>query len=420
MLVQRAYKTELDLTDRQATACKQHAGAARYAYNWGLARKQEAYKATGKSPSAMDLHRELNALKKTALPWLYQVSKCAPQEALRNLDSAFAQFFRRYRFKQDGKLRGKVGYPQRKTKKQGLGSFRLTGSLVVFPEAIQLPRLARLRLKERNYLPTTGVRVLSATVSEQAGHWYVSVQVEQEQTVPANTGPVVGIDLGIKSLATLSDGTVIPNPTPLKRRLKTIKRLHRAVTRKQKGSNNRKKAARTLSNAYRKVGNQRANTLHQVTTRLAKTKSVIVIEDLAVAGMLKNHHLAQAIADVGFAEFRGQLRYKAAWYGSQVVLASRWEPSSKTCSGCGWYDADLELADRVFRCQNADCGQLLDRDLNAALNLSKLAGSSSERENACGGGSAGRRREAAVKLPTQAGAELRRKQEPNSSYSHAE
>jgi putative transposase len=406
MKVLRAYKTELDLNNAQVTDCRRHAGAARYAYNWGLTRKQDAYKATGTSPSAIDLHRELNALKKTELPWMYAVSKCAPQEALRNLDSAFAHLYRRCALKREGKLKGKLGYPQPKTKKKGLGSFRLTGSIVVFAEAIQLPRLGRLRLKERGYLPVAGVKVLSATVSEQAGHWYVSIQVELEHTVPVNTGPVVGVDLGVKTLVTLSDGTVIPNPRPLKRRLKKLKRLHRAVTRKHKGSKNRKKAARALGKAYRKVAHQRANTLHQVTTRLAKTKSVIVIEDLQVAGMLKNHHLAQAISDVGFAEFRRQLLYKAEWYGSQVLLASRWEPSSRTCSARGWYDADLGLSDRVFRCQNADCGQILDRDLNAAINLAKLAGSSPESENACREVSAGRSRKAAVKLTSV-------KQEPN-------
>src|SRR6516162_4367688 len=163
MRVTRAYKTELDLNDRQITACKRHTGAARYAYNWGLARKQEAYKATGKSPSAIDLHRELNALKQTELSWMYAVSKCAPQEALRNLDSSYAHFFRRCALKQEGKLKGKLGYPQRKTKKQGLGSFRPTGSIVVFADAIQLPRLGRLRLKEHGYVPvmgTAGVKVL--------------------------------------------------------------------------------------------------------------------------------------------------------------------------------------------------------------------------------------------------------------------
>ncbi len=154
--VTRAYKTELALNDAQVTACRQHAGAARYAYNWGLARKRDTYKATGKSPTAIDLHRELNALKKTAVPWMYDVSKCAPQEALQNLDTAFAHFFRRCKLKREGKLRGKVGYPRLKTKKRGQGSFRLTGSIVVFPDAIQLPRLGRLRLKEHGYLPVSG------------------------------------------------------------------------------------------------------------------------------------------------------------------------------------------------------------------------------------------------------------------------
>ena len=148
----------------------------------------------------MDLHRELNALKPTAAPWMYAVSKCAPQEALRNLDSAFAHFYRRVQLQREGKLRGKVGYPQRKTRQRGLGSFRLTGSIVVFPHAIQLPRLGRVRLKERGYLPTSGVRILSATVSEQAGHWYVSILVEVERHVSVNSGPVVGVDLGGKTL----------------------------------------------------------------------------------------------------------------------------------------------------------------------------------------------------------------------------
>ena len=125
MLVQRAYKTELNLNDRQVTACRQHAGAARWAYNWGLQVKQERYRATTKSPTAIDLHRELNALKKTQVPWMYQVSKCAPQEALWNLDAAFKHFFRRRALKKQGKWKGRLGYPQFKTKKTGPGSFRL-------------------------------------------------------------------------------------------------------------------------------------------------------------------------------------------------------------------------------------------------------------------------------------------------------
>jgi putative transposase len=405
--IQRAYKTELTLNHAQTTACRKHAGAARWAYNWGLARKQEAYQATGTSPSAMDLHRELNARKQTAAPWLYEVSKCAPQEALRNLDSAFAHFFRRCQLKQQGKLRGKLGYPQRKTRKRGLGSFRLTGSITVFPDAIQLPRLGRLRLHERNYLPTTA-KILSATVTERAGHWYVSVLVEQEHVVPANSGPVVGVDLGVKTLATLSDGTTEPNPRHLKQCLKKLKRAQRDVSRKQKGGCNRRKAVRRLAILHRRVANQRANTLHQFTSRLAKTKAVVVVEDLNVAGMLKNHHLAQAVGDVGFGAFRRQLTYKAAWYGCRVVVASRWEPSSKTCSGCGWVDEELDLGDRTFHCRNPQgpCGLVLDRDLNAAINLAKLADSSPDNANACGEGSAGAGLTAGVELPSV-------KQEPN-------
>jgi putative transposase len=405
MLVQRAYKTELDLNNRQVTACRQHAGAARWAYNWGLQVKQDRYRVTKKSPSAIDLHRELNTLKKTDIPWMYQVSKCAPQEALWNLDAAFQQFFRRCALKKQGKWKGKLGYPQFKTKKKGLGSFRLTGRIVVYPREIVLPRLGRLRLKEWGYLPTSGeVQILSATVSEQAGHWYVSVQVEAEQAVPHNGGPVVGIDLGVKTLATLSDGEVIPNPRHLKRRLKKLKRLQRVVSRRQKGGQNRKKAVKKLAKLHRQIRHQRRNTLHQVTTRLAKTKSVLVIEDLNVGGMLKNHRLAQAIGDVGFYEFKRQLLYKARWYGARVILADRWEPSSKCCSGCGWIDVDLSLSDRVYHCEQ--CGMVLDRDLNAAINLEQLAGSSSDSRNACGAASAGTRRKPRVKLAVK-------KQEPN-------
>jgi putative transposase len=208
----------------------------------------------------------------------------------------------------------------------------------------------------------------------------------------------------VKSLATLSDGEVIPNPRHLKRRLKKLKRLQRVVSRRQKGGKNRKKAVKKLAKLHRQVKHQRHNTLHQVTTRLAKTKSVLVIEDLNVSGMLKNHHLAQAIGDVGFYEFKRQLLYTAIWYGARVILADQWEPSSKRCSGCGWIDAELTLSDRIFHC--AQCGLVRDRDLNAAINLEKLAGSSSDSQNACGATSAGTKHKPRVQLAVK-------KQEPN-------
>jgi putative transposase len=382
----RAFKTELDLNNKQKTACLQHAGAARFAYNWGLARKTAALERKEKLPSAMSLHRELNALKKSELAWMYDVSKCAPQEALYNLDNAFAQFFRRLKEKRAGK-KVKLGFPKYKTKKKGIGSFRLTGAIHVFERSIQLPRLGLLRLKEHGYLPTTGVHILSATVSEKGGHWFVSLQVEMEQPDPIpEVKPVVGVDLGINRMAQVSDGSYFENPRALKRNLTKIKRLHRTVSRRQKGSKNRRKAVRQLSKAYFRVGNIRRNALHQATSSLAKSKSAIVLEDLNVSGMLKNHRLAQAIADVGMYEFKRQLLYKGKWYGSQVLLADRFYPSTKRCSACGVI-REIGLKERQYHCPV--CGLTMDRDLNAAINLEQLlygneTTASSAGSNACG------------------------------------
>jgi len=363
----RAYKTELDVNNAQKTNCLRHAGAARFAYNWGLSRKITAYQAGEKAPTAIDLHRELNALKKTELSWLYTVSKCAPQEALRNLDCAYDHFFRRVKQKKAGK-KMKVGLPRFKSKKKGLGSFRLTGAIHVFEKSIQPPRLGVLRLKEAGYLPTNEVHILSATVSERAGRWFVSVQVELELPDPQpKEKPIVGVDLGISHLAVLSDGTVFENSHALKSSLERLRRLQRRVSRKQQGSANREKAVRRLSRAHVRVVNLRKHSLHQITTFLVRTKSGIVVEDLHVSGMMKNHALAQSIGDAGMAEFRRQLTYKGKWYGCEVKLASRRYPSTKRCSGCGEVKQKMGLGERVYRCPA--CGMVMDRDLNAAVNL---------------------------------------------------
>jgi putative transposase len=360
----------LDLNNTQRTNCARHAGAARYAFNWGLARKLEARQAGKPAPSAIDLHRELNLLKSSELSWMYTVSKCAPQEALRDLDQAFAHFFRRVKAKKAGQPL-KVGFPRFKSKKNGLGRFRLTGAIHVFEKAIQLPRLGRLRLKERGYLPVSGAHLLSATVSEKAGHWFVSLQVEVEiPEVAVVEKPVAGVDLGIHRMAQVSDGGYFENPRALKSALTKLKRAQRVVSRRQKGSANRKKALRQLAKIHSRVANLRKEALHQATTWLAKTKSAIMLENLNVSGMLKNHHLAQAIADVGLYEFRRQLVYKGAWYGCQISFADRFYPSTKRCSQCGQVKPVMSLGERVFRCEG--CGLVIDRDLNAAINLEQL------------------------------------------------
>jgi putative transposase len=223
-------------------------------------------------------------------------------------------------------------------------------------------------------------------VSEKAGRWFVSLQVEMElpDPVPEAKG-VVGVDLGINRMAQVSDGSYFENPRALKRNLTKLKRLQRMVSRRHKGSTNRRKAVKQLSKAYARVGNIRRNALHQATTLLAKTKSAIVLEDLNVSGMMKNHHLAQAIADVGMYEFKRQLLYKGEWYGCQVLLADRFYPSTKRCSACGEI-REIGLQERQYHCPV--CGLTIDRDLNAAINLEQLflkgTTASSAESYACG------------------------------------
>src|SRR5581483_1753808 len=315
MEILRAYRAELDPNNTQRTTLLKHAGAARFAWNWGLARRKQEYEETGKSSNAIEQHRQLNALKKTDFPLLYEVSKAAPQEALRDLDRAYQNFFRRV--KNGGEA---PGFPKFKSRKNGIGSFRLTGAIHVTETHIKLPRIGWLRLKERGYIPTDGIHILSVTVSEAAGGWFVSVQCKQEIETTQAIGEPVGVDLGIKDLAVISDGTRFENPKPLKKAQGKLRRLQRELSRRKKGGKNREKTRKKIAKAYQRIANIRRDTLHKATSAIvAKTKpdserpSVVVLEDLNVSGMLANHCLAQAISDVGFAEFRRQLEYKTVW-----------------------------------------------------------------------------------------------------------
>src|SRR5260370_2190545 len=289
MKVKRGYKTELDPSAEQYVLLCQYAGASRFAYNYGLRRKQEAYQAGEKVPTAIDLQKELTARKHTDLPWLHGVSKWVVQNALRDLDDAFKRFFANVAKSKQGKHQGKCGYPKFKSRKKGRGSFRLDGPIHVFENAIQLPRLGLVRIFEKDYLPHRGlVKVLFATISEKAGRWYVSVQVEEEEAEPASaTGPVIGVDLGIKTLAAISDGRTIANPKALRSRLKSLRRLSRRHSRTQKGSANRHKAHRRLARMHARIAHIRQDALHKATSSLVmRTKSpyerpsVIVLEDL--------------------------------------------------------------------------------------------------------------------------------------------
>ncbi len=376
MLTNKAYRYELDPNNIQRSSLAQHAGVARFAYNWGLDQRIARYKnnqGNDRFTNAMKQHKLLNSLKKDQFPWMYETSKCAPQEALRDLHRAFKNF---YRGLKNGK---KIGFPR--FKRRGVrDSFRLTGIIRFHERTIQLPRIGTIRIKEKRKCYYNG-RILSATVRRRANRWFVSVTVEDDILDPQPVrGAPVGVDLGVKTLATLSDGTTFANPRALGRRLRKLRQLSKNLSRKKKGSKNREKAKLRLAKMYLRIFNVRQDTLHKLTTYLAKSHSKVVIEDLNVSWMLKNRRLARAIADVAFHEFRRQLEYKCGWYGSELVVAARTFPSSKMCSRCGHRKKELSLSEREYHCEQ--CGLEIDRDFNAALNL--IAVSLPETLNACG------------------------------------
>jgi putative transposase len=385
----KAYKTQLVVNNKQETLLKQHLGCARWAYNWALSKKKEAFEAykadkSVKMPTAFVLDKEFNKLKKAELPWMYYVSNITMQQSMQDCDKAFKAFFERCK----KKVKGKKGFPKFKSKKNDKKSFRLNGWIYVANGKIQLPKIGKLKLAQKDYIPTN-CKILSATISQRAGKWFVSVLTEQPDlgtTIAKND--CVGVDLGIKNLATLSTGEVFANPKALKSNLQRLKKRQKQASKKQKGSKNRAKANLKLARLHYKISNIRKDCLHKITSKIVAENQVIVLEDLKVQNMMKNHKLAQAISDVGFGEFRRQIEYKAKWLNRTVVLADTFYASSKLCSTCGTKNDKLTLRDRIFECTM--CYMKIDRDLNAALNLAKYKpnSDSSSRIKACGDGSA--------------------------------
>ena len=380
-MILKAYKTQLDPNNSQITKIRMNCGASRFAFNWALSRKKEFFDKKERIPNNIELHREINKLKGTdVLPWAYEdgISKCAFQESLRDCDKAFANFFARCK----KKVKGSKGFPKFKSKKNDKQSFRLTGTIHILDGYIQLPRLGKIKLSESDYIPKD-VKILSATVSKRADKWFVSVQVEEHDIEPvAAVNAVIGIDLGIKMLATCSDGTTYANPKALKKNLKNLKRKQRQLSKKKKGSKNYGKAKKKLAKLHYRISNIRKDTLHKVTTKIISENQVIVLESLKVSNMMKNHCLAQAISDVGLFEFRRQIEYKAKWNNRKVVFADTFFASSKLCSCCGCKNESLTLADRTFECQ--ECDNKMDRDMNAAMNLKQFYTVSSTGIQACG------------------------------------
>ncbi|MEV0273721.1 IS607 family element RNA-guided endonuclease TnpB [Hamadaea sp. NPDC050747] len=397
----QAYRFALDLTPGQQRDVLAHAGAARVAHNWALARVKAVMdqRAAERSYDVPDeqltpplswslpaLRKVWNAAKPDVAPWWAQVSK----EAFNTGLDALARGLKNWADSRKGARAGRpVGFPRFTSRRRTAPSVRFTtGAIRVEPDRMHvvLPRLGRLKLHESarklgRRLEAGTARIMSATVRRNGGRWHVAftVEVERAERRPIRQDSVIGVDVGIKHLAVVSTGEMVDNPRHLLAAQQRMRVLGRAVSRKT-GPDRRtgrcpskrwERAVARLARAHARVSNLRRDALHKLTTRLAREHGTIVVEDLNVTGMLTNRRLARHICDAGFAEIRRQLAYKTAWNGGRLLVADRWFPSSKTCSGCGAAKAKLALSERKYHCQA--CGLIADRDHNAALNLAALA-----------------------------------------------
>jgi len=381
------HRLALRPTKAQEAYFVQGCGAARFAYNWGLTEWQRMHR-TGEKPGWMEVRKRFNRVKAHAFPWVRQVTKSASAKAFRCLGDAFARFFAK-----------KGGFPKHKKKGRCRESFT-AGEEDIFVDGcrVKLPVIGWVRTRQP--VRFSGP-IKRATVSRTAGRWFVSLLIDTPdiKPVPAKAKrAAAGVDLGVKAMATVATGAgfeSMAGPKPLARLLGKLRRLSRSLTRKKKGSANRRKAADRLAKLHSRIANVRADALHKLTTQLAKGYRAVGIEDLNVRGMMANGHLARSVGDMGFGEFRRQMGYKCRWYGTSLVVADRFYPSSKTCPDCGARNDGLTLGDRFWTCPG--CGAWLDRDAAAAENLRGYA--VGHTASACGAGSAGRKRKPLAKLP---------------------
>jgi IS605 OrfB family transposase len=381
--VLQAYQFALDPTPRTQGSLASHTGAARFAYNWGLELVTTRLEQRKTDPSLRvpwtlpELRWEWNRAKDDVAPWWAENSKEAYNSGL----DALARALKNWSDSRGGRRKGRpVGFPRRKRKHRARVACRFTTGLIrVLPDRkhVQLPRIGVVKTHESTRklarrLEQGSARILAATISRRADRWFVSFTVEVERTIPASNSQssVVGVDVGVRHLAVLSTGATVPNPRALESSLRKLRRLNRQLARRRLGSRRRNRTQRRLARTYARAANLRRDALHKLTTVLATQHGTVVVEQLNVAGMVRNRRLARAIADTGMAQLRRQLTYKTTWYGCRLVVADRFYPSSKTCSACGWVKAKLTLAERTFCCEA--CGLRIYRDLNAARNLAKL------------------------------------------------
>ncbi len=364
-MIYKAYKYRIYPNTEQIELINKHIGCARWVYNFGLSKKIETYQTTGKGISKFDLSKHLPILKKQEeTSWLSEVNSQTLQASLENLDMAFTRFFK-----------DKKGFPNFKSKKSNRQSFSIPQNTEVdFDKStVKIPKF-------KNGIKTVFDRtfegkIKSSTISRTpTDKYYISILVEVDECIPEkkplSENQAIGIDLGIKTFATLSNGVEIENPKNLGKALKKLKMLQRAVSRKQKGSSNRKKAVKKLAVIYEKVTNRRNDFLHKTTHYLTTNYDTLCLETLKASNMMKNHCLAQALSDIAIGKFNQLLEYKANWKGVNILRIGQFQPSSKICS-CGIINKELKLSDRIWTCKS--CGLTHKRDLLAANNIKRFA-----------------------------------------------
>ena len=373
-------KVQLRPSNKQLTKLFQYAGCNRFAYNWAIAREHENYKQGNKFLSDNELRKEFTQLKKQEnYKWLNNISNNVTKQAIKDACSSYKRFFK-----------GQSKYPRFKSKKHSKPSFYQDNVAIKFTathvkvEGFATNRkknkqkLNWIKLCEKGIIPTN-CKYMNPRITYDGLHWFVSVSVEVEDNTTIPTKDGIGIDLGLKDLAICSDGNTYKNinkTNKVKKIEKRKRRLQRSISRKYnmnkegvryKKTSNIIKREKELLKVIKRLTNIRHNHLHQITSEIVKRKpSFICIEDLNVSGMMKNKHLSKSIQQQGFYEFRRQIQYKAEWNNITVILVDRFFPSSKLCSCCGKIKKDLKLSDRIYRC---DCGNIIDRDYQASLNL---------------------------------------------------
>lgn len=357
----KAFRFRIYPTAEQEKLIQRTFGCCRFVFNYFLADRQNKYQQTGKSPSWCEQSRDLTLLKDQYI-WLREVDAHALQSELKNLSEAFDYYFRRIQRNEKP-----YGYPKFKKKHSHYNSYKTKQRISIKGLYIKLPKLGLVKCRFSKQIQG---RILSATISQNAsGKYFVAVNCTDVELEPLpKTGAVVGVDLGIKALATTSDGTEYPNRKFIKQSDVKLRREARRLSRKQRGSHRYEKQRVRKARVEEHIANQRRDYLQKTTTELIRNYDVVCIENLRPKGMVQNHKLARSISDASFSEFRRELEYKAEWYGKTVQVIDTFFPSSQLCHSCGYLNPKAKnLAVRKWTCPK--CGEHHDRDVNAAINI---------------------------------------------------